>query len=362
MPNNIIYKTVLTCVIAVFIALPLIKIPISVSARGQVRSELENTTITSLISGRVKSIALVKNNQIITKGDTLLVITTEILETQKELLQSQSTDYQLQLADLTQLVKNNFTNLKTGQYQKEATYFKEKTAQIQAQLTLAEKDLKRAGELYQKDIISHAQYEKSFYAHQELQRQLFSLREQQLATWQTQKREIERLVKNLYSDKEKLSQEEKNYFIIASISGRLVNFSGVQTSNFLQQGQQIGEISPEEHLITECLVSPKDIGFINQGQKVNFQIDTYNYNQWGLAQGIVTDIDQNISVNQHTGEAFFRVRCILQENFLTLRNGYQGQISKGMTLTARFYLQDRTLWQLLFDRADNWFNPKLMDS
>ena len=43
-------------------------------------------------------------------------------------------------------------------------------------------------------------------------------------------------------------------------------------------------------------------------------------------------------------------------------NSYKGKIGKGMTLTARFYLLDRTLWQLLFDRVDDWFNPNLKNS
>ena len=42
-----------------------------------------------------------------------------------------------------------------------------------------------------------------------------------------------------------------------------------------------------------------------------------------------------------------------------LQSGYKGKISKGMTFTARFYLVERTLWQLLFDRVDDWFNPNL---
>ena len=71
------------------------------------------------------------------------------------------------------------------------------------------------------------------------------------------------------------------------------------------------------------------------------------------------DIDQNITVNQQTGDAYFKARCIMDKNYLQLKNGYKGQIGKGMTLTARFYLLGRTLWQLLFDRVDDWFNPNL---
>nr|WP_305051556.1 HlyD family secretion protein [Elizabethkingia bruuniana] len=87
-------------------------------------------------------------------------------------------------------------------------------------------------------------------------------------------------------------------------------------------------MSPEQSLVAECLVSPKDIGFIRTGQKVKFQIDTYNYNQWGLVDGRVQEIDQNIKINQQTGEASFRVLCKMDKNYLQLKNGYKGQIGK----------------------------------
>ena len=44
------------------------------------------------------------------------------------------------------------------------------------------------------------------------------------------------------------------------------------------------------------------------------------------------------------------------------KNGYKGDISKGMTLTARFLIANRSLWQLLYDKVDNWLNPKFKSS
>lgn len=49
----------------------------------------------------------------------------------------------------------------------------------------------------------------------------------------------------------------------------------------------------------------------------------------------------------------------MNANYLSLQNGDKVFVGKGNTLTARFYLVDRTLWQLLFDRADEIFNPNL---
>ena len=354
-----IYKIILFLTILIFISFYFIRLPISSSSRGIIRSQTENTKIVSVVGGRVIENNLKKNNQEIKQGDKLLVITAEQLDTQKSLQNSQSSDYSAQLQDLHKLTRGQYGGLQTGQYQRELSAMQEKIAQVQTQLSLAKKDYDRANLLYNQGVIPKSEYDKFYHTYQGLQSQVSGIREQQLAQWQAQKRDTERQIRSLGSEITRINQEQKNYVITAPISGRLVNYSGVQKGNFIVQGQSIGEISPEENVVAECMVSPKDIGFIKKNQKVKFQIDAYNYNQWGLLEGKVMDIDQNITVNQQTGEAYFKVRCIMDKNYLQLKNGYKGQVGKGMTLTARFYLLDRTLWQLLFDRVDDWFNPNL---
>ena len=354
-----IYKIILFLTILIFISFYFIRLPISSSSRGIIRSQTENTKIVSVVGGRVIENNLKKNNQEIKQGDKLLVITAEQLDTQKSLQNSQSSDYSAQLQDLHKLTRGQYGGLQTGQYQRELSAMQEKIAQVQTQLSLAKKDYDRANLLYNQGVIPKSEYDKFYHTYQGLQSQVSGIREQQLAQWQAQKRDVERQIRSLGAEVQRINQEQKNYIITAPISGRLVNFSGIQKGNFMIQGQNIGEISPEESLVAECLVSPKDIGFIKVGQKVKFQVDTYNYNQWGLLEGKVKEIDQNITVNQQTGDAYFRVLCTMDKNYLQLKNGYKGKIGKGMTLTARFYLLDRTLWQLLFDRVDDWFNPNL---
>ena len=354
-----IYLVITLFVILIIGILPLTNLPVSTSSRGVIRSQTENTKIVSVVGGRVITNDLQRNNQQIKQGDTLLVVTAEQLDTQKSLQSNQSSDYSAQLQDLNRLTRGQYGGLQTGQYQRELSAMQEKIAQVQTQLSLAKKDYDRASLLYNQGVIPKSEYDKFYYDYQGLQNQVSGIREQQLAQWQAQKRDTERQLRSLGSEITRINQEQKNYIITAPISGRLVNYSGVQKGNFIVQGQPIGEISPEENQVAECMVSPKDIGFIKKNQKVKFQIDAYNYNQWGLLEGKVVDIDQNITVNQQTGEAYFKVRCVMDKNYLQLKNGYKGQIGKGMTLTARFYLLDRTLWQLLFDRVDDWFNPNL---
>jgi HlyD family secretion protein len=167
---------------------------------------------------------------------------------------------------------------------------------------------------------------------------------------------LEERVKNINGTVAKIKVEENNYVVLAPISGTIESFSGLQVGLFINASQPIATISAADKLIVESTISPNDIGLIKRNQKVKFQIDTFNYNQWGLLEGKVIDIDRNITLQGE--QAFFKVRCALNSAKLKLQSGYKTKVSKGMTLTSRYIITRRSLFDLLFDKMDDWLNPK----
>ena len=131
----------------------------------------------------------------------------------------------------------------------------------------------------------------------------------------------------------------------------------MQAGSFLVASQPIAHISPTDNLLVESTVSPNDIGLIKLNKKVKFQLDAFNYNQWGLLTGSVTAIDKNITIQEN--QAYFKVRCALDAKELKLKSGYKTQVSKGMTLTTRYTITNRSLFDLLFDKVEDWLNPKI---
>ena len=188
------------------------------------------------------------------------------------------------------------------------------------------------------------------------QQALQSFVSQQKSTWENQKRDLEERVKNIDGSISKIKVEENNYVVLAPISGTIESFSGLQVGSFLNASQPIATISAVDQLIVESMVSPNDIGLIYKNQKVKFQIDAFNYNQWGLLEGKVIDIDRNITIQGD--QAFFKVRCSLNSIEMKLLSGYKTKVSKGMTLTSRYIITTRSLFDLLFDKMDDWLNPK----
>jgi hypothetical protein len=102
-------------------------------------------------------------------------------------------------------------------------------------------------------------------------------------------------------------------------------------------------------------VTPRDIGLIRPGGPVRIQVDAFNYNDWGFVTGRVREISQDFVVEGQ--QPVFRVRVALDATELRLKNGFRGELRKGMTLRARFVVAERSLFQLLRDDLNDWLNP-----
>ncbi len=75
-----------------------------------------------------------------------------------------------------------------------------------------------------------------------------------------------------------------------------------------------------------------------------------------MLKGNIVDISDDIIV-ENGSMAYFRVKCKPEKTFLSLKNGYKAEIKKGMSLNTRIIVTRRSLYHLLFDKADKWFNP-----
>jgi HlyD family secretion protein len=348
---------VVVLAIATFIALlPVIKVDISSQSRGIIRSKTDNVPLATVVSGKIVSIQL-KNNLSVTKGDTLLTISNENLESEKELNDTLVVSNEIILKDLQRALENKSDSLETSLIREEYYQFSAQKNELQSKVSQANTNYKRHKTLFDKHVIAKAEYEKYLYELRFANQALASYIKQQTANWQNKKNELELQLKNYEGANNKLEVEAKNYVLVAPISGTIEGFSGLQVGSNILASQPIAHISPSDNLVVESTVSPNDIGLIKPNQKVKFQLDAFNYNQWGLLTGKVIDIDKNITLQEN--QAFFKVRCALDSKVLKLKSGYKTQVSKGMTLTTRYTITRRSLYDLLFDKVDDWLNPKV---
>jgi HlyD family secretion protein len=354
--SRIIYLTVIISAVLVFILLPFIYVEISTQARGVIRSPYDNNQLQAAVYGEITEICITENTKV-QKGDTLIILNSEAIQEQINRKKEKIQENISFVEDIHLLLAGREKNVITPKYNTERRLFNSTIRELQTTVEFLLNEYRVAKKLYDRSVSSKLEYLQHKNNYDAALRQKESVKEQFLNRWEAERTNYEIEIRELKSAIKQLYEEQEKYIIKAPASGSIIQFSGVKQGNFIAPSQTIAHISDDCDLLAECYVSPTDIGFITQGQKVAFQLDAFNYNQWGLAYGSVQEISNDIIIVNE--QPVFRVRCALENHYLKLKSGYKGYLKKGMTLTGRFYLTERSLWQLLFDRVDDWINPKL---
>jgi len=355
--SSVIYTTILLAFVFMFASLPFIKIDIYSNARGIIKSKKERVHISSINSSKVIK-CMIKPNKGVKKGDTLLVLDDYNINNQLNLVDYNISNTEQFVHDINYLLaskKISLSRLKSSKYKKEYNQYLQNRHELQTKIKKIKRDYERSKILFEKGVIAAVENENVTFEYELALSALSQLRQQQLNFWQAelviQNKQLEELKSTYF-----LKQESKRRFtIISPMDGTLMNVIGIEEGSLVQAGVKLAEISPDSDLIAECYISPSDIGLINENNGVKFQMDAYNYNQWGLATGKIIEISKDIEIIQNT--SVFKVRCKMDQTFLSLKNNFKGNLKKGMTFNARFKLTERTLFDLLYDNVDDWLNP-----
>ena len=353
-----IYVGLVVVIILFFVALPLVSLDISSQSRGFIRTPEESTQIQSSIYGQITYSYLTEGKGV-RKGDTLLQMRTDLLDEKIILKNKQCADNATFIADLAHLASGSGLT-QSPKYQLEWQQYEARVNELEVSLKLLKREFQLAEQLFHQEVTPEMEYLQKKNKYEAAVSQLIFFKQQSQSTWQAEKTRLELANKDIQSVMAQLQQEKRQYVITAPVTGTLQQVEGVQSGSFITPGRKLAQISPDDELLVECYLSPADIGYIRQGQAVRFQLDAFNYNQWGLIEGEVTQVSDDIVVLND--QPVFKVRCSLAQNFLELKSGQRGHLKKGMTLSARFFLTRRTLFQLLFDKMDDWLNPKLAKS
>ena len=353
-----VYLILLFILFIILLLLPIIKVDITSQNNGVIRSFYDDNIIQSAVYGEVVR-ANISENASVVQGDTLIVVSTHKTDEQISYYKIQVGVETIHIKDLESLLKNDHPKLSSPIFRQEFAGFRGNLEEQNIKKSQAEKQYLLASTLFEKNVIPRMEYEEKKHNREYEISRYKNIIEQQRLAWQTKLTNLGLKVEGLKSNIEQLQREKRQYVITAPISGTISDYKGIEEGNFIVPNQQLGRISPDEKLLVECYVNPSNIGMIHTDMKVNFQFHSFNYNQWGMGSGIVTRISNNvININD---QPYFKVRCSLDKNYVMLKNGSKGFLKKGMTLTGRFMIVRRSLFQLIYDKADDWLNPKIYD-
>ena len=358
--TQIIYWIVLISISILIISLPFIYIDISIPSKGIVRPTIEKIEIKSTISEKVDSI-YIKEGEKIHKGDTILCLCTKKIDYKIINQQILLNDYKTHITDLNFLVKEIIpAQFHSHVCHQEYIYFKRKKEELINTLKQKEKEYLRNKSLFESKVISEEEFDNSLFQYEQQQYQLNIFIDNQLSIWQTNLNNYH----NLYNEANTiLKQEIKNresYVIKSPINGTFNESFSIHKGSNLQEGELITIISPDSKLCLEVEVKPKDIGYIYLNMPINIQIESFNYNEWGTLSGKVKEISSDFLINEK-GNPYYKIKCETDKDYLTLKNGQKGFLKKGMNATVHFILTKQSLFNLLYQKMDNWINPSQYD-
>ncbi|MEX1269881.1 MAG: HlyD family efflux transporter periplasmic adaptor subunit [Balneolaceae bacterium] len=358
--SHVIYIIILLFLIGAISVTPLIYVDVGVRSQGLIRPVTNLIQLASPVAGRIEQLQI-KENSFIEQGEIAAVLEAPQIREQLRFIESRQHQLSSYLNDLNLFQEGDSLShiepvkLQSPRYQRSLIQFRQQLINQKQNVEQAENLFNREQILFNRNASSKAALDEVRFSYQSEKNQYELLTDQQLNEWKLDEITYQNELEELQSEVARLQQELNLYEIRSPISGTVQNLSGIFQGSFLNVNQVLAEVSPDTALMAEAYVFPRDIGLLYEGMAVRFQIDSYNYNQWGVATGTISSISRDVIMNDD--QPVFRVRCKLNQVALDLPNGYKGDIKKGMTFQARFIVNRRSLFQLLFDKVDDWLNP-----
>jgi multidrug resistance efflux pump len=358
--SNYIYIFSLILFISAIIALPFIHTDITIKSNGITRPVTERTEVKPIMTGIIDSIFYKEGDKI--EKDAILLKLKDPNTKSKVLLNnfeiSQREQFINDLIILTNSVELNINTsdrLSTPLYKQQLSKFTHQKQDLDASNNKAKKELDINTPLAKDKIISGKEFYDIQVNYEKLQSFYKAFIQEQLSNWQ---QDLAKYKLELSQYKQVLSvvNTDASYYLVKSPTSGIVQ--GINTryqGGLLQANETLCSISPEGIIIAECYIPTRDIGLLRVGQLVRYQMEAFDYNYFGVLTGKVAMIDNDYTVLNNT--TVFKVRCSFDSSQLHLKNGFTGNLKKGLNFQARFFIARRSLWQLLYDKLDDWLNP-----
>lgn len=352
-----LYFFITATFIIIIASLPFIKTNISIISNGIIRPISERTEVKSMIVGIIDTL-FVHEGDTLQDGQIIAIIKDNISMPKKIL-----NDFELNLRfgfvhDLELLTSGSdfkSIQLQTPLYKQQFYKFQFQVTDQQAALKKVNNEIKINKLLINDKIITPKEYFDKEVEVERLSANFNAFKNEQISIWQNELQKFRLEIAQFKLQKEQIDIDKRYHYLYSPVRGIVQNINTRYAGGIVSAGETICIVSPEKNLIGECFVSTRDIGLLKAGQLARFQIDAFDYNYFGILTGKIMTIDNDFSIIEN--KPIFKVRCSFDSTQLMLKNGYKGELKKGLTFQVRFVLAERSLWQLLFDKVDDWLNP-----
>jgi multidrug resistance efflux pump len=358
--SYVFYICLLLIVAGALASLPFIYTDISVKATGSIRPVSERTEVKSVISGIIDTLYY-KEGDAIEKNAVVLRIKDPATKGKVTLNNFEITQREQFIHDLSLLTQaadfsdEIINQLQAPLYKEQASRFIHQNEDQQSSLKKAQKEVDINTKLAKDKVISSKEFFDVQNNFERIESKYKAFEREQLSNWQQDMARYRLELSQYRQQLQQVNTEAAYYEVRTPVAGIIQGIHTRYAGNLIQSNEVVCIVSPQVQLIGECYVQTKDIGLLSQGQDIRYQVEAFDYNYFGSLTGKIISIDNDFTVVNNT--PFIKIRCSFDSSQLHLKNGFTGQLKKGLNFQARFMVARRSLWQLLFDRMDNWLNP-----
>lgn len=169
----------------------------------------------------------------------------------------------------------------------------------------------------------------------------------ELSTCLAQKTEYE---KNLQTLEYAIAQGN----VVAQCSGYLNLYQEKTTGDLLMSGTELGTIIPVGDGIykVQIYLDNQDIGKVEEGTNVKFEIGAYPSSEYGQPTGVITKISEDLKVNQDTGKGYYLVEATI----ILPDSDKKMELKQGMAVEAKVIVGQKSVMRFLLEKLDVVFD------
>lgn len=353
-----IYLILLMLVFLLVLALPLVRLEVTVASPGIIRPVAEKHEVRARTAGLADSV-VARLGAAVSRGDPLVTLRHDILDERRRAIVERLAEQETLVGDLRLLTSSPDSSatgtLRSARFREEHAQLLREIAEAELKIEEASREAARAVGLAMNELIPAQERDRGLHLVSQLEASRDVIAGRQMRLWQTELLEARSVIARLRAELRELEKEREMYGISAPIDGTIEELAAISPGSYVQAGDVVAVLSPETGTEAEVYVSPADIGLLRVGMPVRVLVDAFNYHDWGAASGRVHSISGDFLTMD--GAPSFRVKVRLDSDTLVLRNGTVGTIRKGMTVQARFVVGSRTPLQLLRDDLNDWIHP-----
>ncbi|WAT17715.1 HlyD family efflux transporter periplasmic adaptor subunit [Aurantiacibacter sp. MUD11] len=222
---------------------------------------------------------------------------------------------------------------------------------LQAMANLQEQELALNEPLVETGDVAQSEIIRMQRAIVETQGRISNLRAQYVRDLQTEFAETE---ERLVAAEQVLTQREDSMraaSLVAPTDGIVKNVRITTVGGVLRPGDEVLQIVPTgEQLIVEAKVSPRDIAFVQNGQRARVNFDAYDSAVYGTGEGEVVYISPDTLSEEGedgTVTTYYRVNLEVDTDTMTPRNDMIIDLQPGMTASAEILTGSQTVWEYI---------------